>query len=208
MQVLRLREYAGQEAPERFIRLLRRVRTSNVPELQIEGEEPMSDFKHPIDSVEWVEVDKLQANDYNPNHVYEAEMKLLEYSILTNGWIQPILVNRDFVIIDGFHRATLGKVSNKMREKFGTKVPVVILDLTEPERMLLSIRINRAKGSHIAFKMSKVIKELVQEHNYSLEMVGKGIGANKDEVELLLMRDVFQSLNIPEHKYSQAWVPK
>jgi len=32
-----------------------------------------------------------------------AEMNLIEKSILKTGWIQPILVNTNRTIIDGFH---------------------------------------------------------------------------------------------------------
>ena len=46
----------------------------------------------------------LQANGYNPNVVLKTELELLEFSVLKTGWIQPILVSRDYVIIDGFHR--------------------------------------------------------------------------------------------------------
>ena len=58
----------------------------------------------PINNVEWVEVAKIKSNDYNPNVVLNQELKLLEFSIMTNGWIQPILVTKDYTIIDGFHR--------------------------------------------------------------------------------------------------------
>ena len=61
--------------------------------------------EEPITNVEWIEVDQLNANDYNPNVVLNKELKLLELSLMTNGWIQPILINKDKTIIDGFHRS-------------------------------------------------------------------------------------------------------
>lgn len=170
----------------------------------------MSNFitDSPINNVEWVDVDSLTANDYNPNIVYKKELELLELSLLTQKWIQPILVTQDYVIIDGFHRAHLAKTSKKLREACGGKVPVVVMNLTEPERMLLTIRINRAKGSHIAFKMSDLIKALFHEHGIPIKQIAKEIGASKVEVELLLMEDVFQKLDIENHEYSKAWYPE
>ncbi len=169
----------------------------------------MNEFieQSPINNVEWVDVDLLKANDYNPNVVYKKEMELLELSLLTQKWIQPILVTQDYVIIDGFHRAHLTKTSKKVREAFDGKVPVVVMNLDEAERMLLTIRINRAKGSHIAFKMSDLIKALFHEHGIPVKQIAKEIGATKEEVELLLMEDVFQKLNIENHEYSKAWYP-
>ena len=43
----------------------------------------------PIDFVRWVPIDKVQANDYNPNSVAKVEMKLLYTSILHDGYTQP-----------------------------------------------------------------------------------------------------------------------
>lgn len=159
----------------------------------------------PISKVQWIEVDKLNANDYNPNVVLNKELNLLELSVLTNGWIQPILVNKDFTIIDGYHRSFLSRTSKALREKYNGKVPCVVMDLSESERMLLTIRINRAKGSHIAIKMHDIIKSLVDEHQVSMDYICKAIGAGKDEVDLLYKDGVFDALNIKDHKYSKAW---
>lgn len=164
-------------------------------------------MKNPIDSVVWVKVDELKSNDYNPNYVYGPEIKLLERSIITQGWIQPILAAPDGTIIDGFHRATLVRSSAKVRALTDGRVPVVYLDIPEPERMMLSIRINRAKGSHIAQRMSVIVKRLVEEFDYSIVTICKAIGATKDEVDLLLQDGVFKSLKINEHRYSKSWVP-
>lgn len=162
--------------------------------------------KQPISNVQWVDVDLLTANDYNPNVVFKDEMNLLKFSIIKNGWIQPIMITQDYCIIDGFHRATLAKTHKDIT--IGGKVPVVMMEMSEPERMMLTIRINRAKGSHVALKMSDIIHKLVNDYGVPFEQVCEGIGARKDEVELLLMDNVFQAKGIKEStKYSQAWVP-
>ena len=160
---------------------------------------------NPISNVEWVDATKLQANDYNPNVVLNQELKLLEYSILKNGWIQPILVSENFTIIDGYHRSFISTQSKKLLEKFKGKVPVVIMKITEPERQLLTIRINRAKGNHVSIKMHSIIKSLIDEHGYSPQQIKDGIGCTKDEVDLLYKDGVFDHLDIKEHKYSRAW---
>jgi ParB-like chromosome segregation protein Spo0J len=164
-------------------------------------------MQHPIDNIEWIEADLLQANDYNPNVVFSHELKLLEHSILTNGWIQPILVTHDLIVIDGFHRFMLGKTSPKVRALTDGKIPVVKMELTEPERKMLTIRINRAKGVHAAVKMSEIVKSLIDEHFLSVDQVCEGIGATKDEVDLLMMDNVFKAFDTPNHKYSKAWYP-
>lgn len=161
----------------------------------------------PISNVKWIPVDELKANDYNPNVVFSKEMELLKFSILTNGWIQPILVTQDYQIIDGYHRSCLAK-DKEVNKMTNGLVPVVIMNLTEPERMLLTIRINRAKGSHIAIKMHDIIKKLIEEYGISKETIIKEIGATKDEIDILEMENIFKHFDFnKESKYSKAWIP-
>lgn len=165
-------------------------------------------MEQPIDTIAWLEPSELRANEYNPNVVFNAELNLLELSIVKHGWLHPILVHAETKeIIDGFHRWTLAQDSKKIQEAHGTKVPCVMLSMTMPERMLLTIRINRAKGSHIAVKMSDIIKALV-EGGMTPEQVGKEIGATKDEIQLLLQQNVFTMKDTQNHKYSKAWKPR
>lgn len=165
-------------------------------------------MKHPIDSIEWVPVDDLQANSWNPNFVYTQELRLLERSILQQGWIQPILINRERLIIDGFHRASLAKTSKAVRSLTSGKVPCAVLDVSTAEAMMLTVRMNRAKGSHIAIKMHELVAELVTVHGQTPKYIAESIGATADEVELLLQDGVFKALKIEEHKYSTAWIPR
>ncbi len=162
----------------------------------------------PISRIVWRNVDGLSANDYNPNVVYSPELRLLRFSLLRQGWIQPVLVTKDGTIIDGFHRASLVKTDKEVRALTKGKVPCVEMDLDEADRMLLTIRINRAKGSHIALKMADIIKTLVNDHGLSLDEICSQIGATKDEVDLLLMENVFKAKGIDEKTpFSRAWIP-
>jgi len=163
--------------------------------------------QQPINNIEWLDVEKLTANDYNPNVVFNQELKLLKFSILRQGWVQPIIITQNHVIIDGYHRASLVKTDKEVYKMTNGKVPVVIMNLSEAERKCLTIRINRAKGSHMALKMSDIIKSLVEEHKMSFIDIGKEIGATKDEIELLLIENVFKALDIENKEFSKAWYP-
>lgn len=162
----------------------------------------------PVDSIRWVVADTLDPNTWNPNRVHLAELHLLERSLLSTGWIQPLLVNPERLIIDGFHRWRLAQDSAPIRARWKGKVPVAVLDVSRPEAMLMTIRINRAKGSHVAIEMSAIVRELLTEHGYSIQDVATGIGGTKEEVDLLSQEDVFAARNIKKHAYSQAWYPK
>lgn len=165
-------------------------------------------MKHPIDNIEWLPAESLSANDYNPNVVYNPELKLLEHSLLQTGWIQPVLVNTNRIIIDGFHRASLARDSSKLLARDGGLVPCAVLDISDAEARLMTIRINRAKGTHVAIRMSDIVKSLIDEHGMGVEDIALGIGATRAEVDLLYQGDVFTAKDIKNAKYSKAWVPE
>ena len=163
--------------------------------------------KEPVENIQWIDCDKLVANHYNPNRVMNAEMNLIERSILRTGWIQPILVNKNNVIIDGFHRWTLSRLSTQLRDKYHGKVPCAVLDVSDAEAMIITVRINRAKGTHLAFRMSDYIKELITTHKIPQDELAKEIGATFDEVDLLMRSDMFAKKDIQNWAYSEAWFP-
>jgi ParB-like chromosome segregation protein Spo0J len=179
----------------------------------------------PIDNIRWIDAERLDANDYNPNYVLTTEMKLLKLSLLAQGWIQPVLVVSRLVpvecggeappvlieryeIIDGFHRSTLCKTDKEVNEMTGGMVPCAVLDLSEADRKMLTVRINRAKGSHVAAKMHELITSLVNDHEVPITELCKQLGADKAEIELLLQESVFKKQNIEDHPYSRAWTVK
>jgi ParB-like chromosome segregation protein Spo0J len=156
---------------------------------------------NPIERIEWKNPYDIVANDYNPNVVQPSELELLKFSIMQNGWIQPTLITHEGVLIDGFHRTTLARLE-------GWLVSCCVMELSEAERMILTIRINRAKGTHVAFKMSEIVKRLVMDFELTKDYIAYAIGATEKEIDLLLQEDVFQKLEIKQHRYSMAWEPK
>jgi hypothetical protein len=165
-------------------------------------------FTDPITRIEWRDGGTLNANHYNPNVVFDAELALIERSILRTGWVQPILINPRGIIIDGFHRYSLSRNSPKLLAKYGGMVPVVVMDVSDAEAMFLTIRMNRAKGTHVAFKMHTVVRELIDVHGCDRAQVALEIGATLEEIDLLYQEGVFTAKNIQTWEYSKAWVPK
>lgn len=162
--------------------------------------------RQPISLIEWVDPAGLHPNPWNPNRVHRAELRLLEHSILSTGWIQPVLANPGGLIIDGFHRWRLAQDSKHVAALTGGLVPVARLDLSDTEAMMMTVRINRAKGTHVAYEMSRIVHGLL-ESGVSIPEVMQGIGATKQEVELLAQDGVFSRLDTKNHAYSQAWYP-
>lgn len=136
----------------------------------------------PLSSLQWVDRDKLKANDYNPNKVSEDNLKLLVQSILTNGWTLPIVCRPDYTIIDGFHRWTVAG-REPLKSILGNKVPVVIVDHGDntDEDIYGTITHNRARGTHLLEPMKAIVKRLLNEGK-TIPEIGKQIGMKPEEV--------------------------
>ena len=158
----------------------------------------MAEYKDlfaPLASLQWVERDKLTANDYNPNKVSEDNLELLMQSILTNGWTLPIVVRKDYTIIDGFHRWTVAG-REPLKSKLGGKVPVVIVDHEdESDDVYGTITHNRARGTHLLEPMKAIVKKLMDEGK-SVQEIGKQLGMRPEEIFRLsgFTRDEFLDL--------------
>lgn len=169
---------------------------------------PDACLNSPIMKIEWRLASSLTANHYNPNFVMSPELVLLERSMMVTGIVQPILITPDGVIIDGFHRTQLAKDSPRLLAKYGGYVACAVLDVTPAEAMMLTVRMNRAKGTHGALKMSELVHSLIDEHGCDPAEVAVELGATADEVSLLYQESVFTAKNIKDYRYSKAWVPK
>lgn len=161
----------------------------------------------PILRIEWIDAADLRANAWNPNVVLTSELRLLETSILRTGWVQPVLISREGTIIDGYHRWRLSQDSSALRKRYDGKVPCARLDVTEEEAKMLTVRINRAKGTHVAVRMAELVQELIDDHGCLPEEVAAGIGATAEEVDLLYQNSIFKSRNLADAPYSKAWYP-
>lgn len=162
----------------------------------------------PLEQIQWLHHSKLTANNYNPNVVFTPELKLLERSILLSGWVQPVLAAKDMTIIDGFHRWRLSRDSEAMHRRWGGLLPVAVLDVDRAHAMILTVRMNRAKGSHIAVRMHEMVRELIDTHKLDKQELAGEIGATPEEIDLLYQEGVFTHKNIANYKYSKSWVPK
>jgi len=168
---------------------------------------PKGGKNDPIVKVGWVHCDELHANHWNPNRVFKLELELLERSLLSTGWIQPLLVGATGQIIDGFHRWRLSQDSPSVEQRYKRMVPVAVIDCDEPTAMAMTVRINRAKGSHSAVSMSELAHAIVNDYGWTREHLAAEIGAHIDEVDLLLQENVFTLKKVHHWAYTEAWYP-
>lgn len=146
----------------------------------------MEKFKSPVYNVISVPIEKVVANNYNPNVVAPPEMKLLELSIWEDGYTMPCvcyyLKDEDkYEIVDGFHRYLVMKTSGRIYKREGGMLPVTVIDKDLSERMASTIRHNRARGVHSVELMSGIVSELVKS-GMSDAWIMQHIGMSRDEL--------------------------
>jgi hypothetical protein len=90
----------------------------------------------------------------------------------------------------------LSRESESLRKRYAGKVPCAVLDVPRDQAMMLTIRMNRAKGTHVAVRMSEIVRELIDVHACDPQEVAIEIGATKDEIDLLYQDGVFKMKNI------------
>lgn len=122
---------------------------------------------NPIAEVIWVPIEKVFANDYNPNSVASMEMKLLYVSIRNDGYTQPVVTIYDaprdrYVIVDGFHRYSVMKRYKDIHDMNKGLLPCVVLKGKNiNDRMASTVRHNRARGKHSITGMSNIVMEML-----------------------------------------------
>ena len=155
----------------------------------------------PCQRIQMVPRDKIQANNYNPNHVPKDKMELLKQSIIDNGFCFPIVTiwseeDGKYIIIDGFHRYTMCQPEWLDIDP----VPVVVLKHDISQRMAATIQFNKARGVHeldgdadicqhlgidaeteLRYKQLTGIVELFRKVNYSVSWSSDGDEKDGDD---------------------------
>jgi hypothetical protein len=165
-------------------------------------------FKSPVYDVRRVPMEKVKANNYNPNKVAPPEMQLLETSIWEDGYTQPVVTYYDadedmFIVVDGFHRWRTMNESERIKQRENGHLPIVVIDKQIGERMASTIRHNRARGSHNVELMSEIVAELV-DIGKSDRWICKHIGMTPDE--LLRLKQITGVAALFENdQFSKSW---
>lgn len=171
--------------------------------MNLQNKLDMKQIKFPVLDVMMVPVERVVANDYNPNKVAPPEMKLLKLSIEEDGYTQPIVTYHDqdqdlYIIIDGFHRYRCAV------EYFGLKeVPVTVVDKPLSNRIASTIRHNRARGTHGIRPMSDIVLSLI-EQGWEDAKIAKHLGMDAEEV-LRLKQITGLPQAFSNHVFSKSW---
>jgi ParB-like chromosome segregation protein Spo0J len=161
------------------------------------------EIKLPCLEVKIVDINLVQANNYNPNTVSSQNMALLEESILANGFCFAVVTIWDpdlekYIIIDGFHRYLIFKEYLQAKE-----LPIIILDHDITKRMEATVQFNRARGVHQVELMGDLVQALV-EQGVPDEEIAQKLGMEIEEVFRLKQITGIAEL-FKNQIYSKTW---
>jgi ParB-like chromosome segregation protein Spo0J len=168
----------------------------------------MSHFRSPAYNVRPIPIEKIRANEYNPNSVALPEMQLLYDSIKQDGYTMPVVVyyheEQDvYEIVDGFHRYTVMLKHDDIYNRENGLLPCSIIEKPISDRIASTIRHNRARGSHNVDLMSNIVAELI-EMGKSDKWVSKHLGMSCDEI-LRLKQITGLAALFKDKEFSQSW---
>jgi hypothetical protein len=164
-----------------------------------------------IDRVRWVPIEMVEPNDYNPNSVAKAEMKLLYISILHDSYTQPVVTIWDeergkFIIVDGFHRYFTCKNNPDILARNNGRLPIVVLNKGINDRMAATVRHNRARGKHSVMGMSSMVFQLL-DNGWTDSSICNHLGLEPEELLRLKHLTGFSKL-FEDLDYKKAWMTK
>ena len=166
-------------------------------------------------NIEYLSVDSIAPNPYNPNRQSEHDFELLTRSMAEDGFTQPIVVaemNEEHLADPKFAQYKLGQiviVDGEHRWRCGTKlgykeVPAVKGPMTVEQMRIATLRHNRARGSEDLELSAEVLRDLQQ------------LGALDWAKDSLMLSDVelnklLEDIPTPEalaaDDFEEAWVP-
>ena len=150
-------------------------------------------------AVEYVDINSIKPNTYNPNRQDDETLELLTLSMKEDGFTQPIIAHRESLqIVDGEHRWRAGLVLGM------TQVPVVFVEMTDEQMRIATLRHNWARGSEDFALGVGVLRDLQE------------LGAIAWAQDSLMISDrelneLFADETAPEslagEDFTEAWVP-
>lgn len=167
--------------------------------------------KMPVDNVMWVKLERVIANDYNPNSVAKQEMNLLFNSIDHDGYTQPVVTVYDkekdlYVIVDGFHRYLVLKTSQELQDRTLGYIPIVVIDKDINDRMASTVRHNRARGKHSVAGMSNMVFDML-DNGWKDEDICNELGMEPEELLKLKHLTGFSKL-FKDVEYKKSWLSR
>ena len=135
-------------------------------------------------NIQTININKLKPTLYNPRKDLkpnDEEYKKIKRSILEFGYVEPIVINKDYTVIGGHQRLKV------LKDLDYTYIKCVIVDLDKNKEKALNLALNKIVGEWDNNKLEKILAEL-KETDIDMDITGFSF----DEVDNIL-KDVMGS---------------
>jgi ParB-like chromosome segregation protein Spo0J len=150
----------------------------------------------------------LRAAPFKSTFILKPDQKVLAESMLTHGFLSPIVVQKkSSTIIDGHERWMIAGNSEPLIKRYGGRVPVTFIDCDDIDAMLLHIQMNRGRGVLYAKPLSSMFKKIVRSGKYAKQDLRRLLSMSADEIDLLFDGGLIKTRKLKDHVYSRAWIP-
>lgn len=144
----------------------------------------------------------LKPYKHRATYVLKPDARQLSLSIRQHGVLVPLVIREGTMeVIDGTERV------NVVSELGINTVPAKFVDVDDVDAMLLHVTLNRYRGSVVNRKLAEIIRRVMASKKYDEGELRSKLGLTVDEYLVLQDPSVIRQRNIPDHKFSKAWVP-
>lgn len=137
----------------------------------------MKDQPEVLEAEIW-DIDRLYANDWNPNAMDEKTYELAKLSILEEGFSDPVDVDPTGRILDGEHRWRIAKDLGM------TQIPVFVKERYDDDAKITTIRKDRTHGEPDLVRLAEIVGDLVDE--FGQQEVERRLGYDENEQQAFL----------------------
>lgn len=128
--------------------------------------------------IQKIDINKLIPATYNPRKDLkpnDEEYIKIKNSIINFGYVEPVIINKDFTVIGGHQRLKVLKELNY------EKIECIVVDLDKTQEKALNIALNKISGDWDNNKLEELLAEL-KETDIDLDITGFSF----DEVDNIL----------------------
>ena len=132
--------------------------------------------------IETIKSNELKYFEGNPRQISKEELEKLKNSIKRFGFVDPIIIDENNVVLGGNQRLTAS------RELSISEVPCVrVTNLNPNEKASLNIALNKISGDWDDYKLSEILRKMKNEDAKLLNLTG----FDEDEITNILSSDEY-----------------
>jgi len=136
--------------------------------------------------VKKVKIKDIKLDETNPNEMSKLKREGLKEVINKFGFLEPVIINQDNIMVDGEHRFVI------LKEQGEKEIPVIQINVKDVDRRMIRQTMNKLRGEH---NPREDIEELIRiSKDVSLQDMSRYLGLEEKN-----LGDYLESVNqVPE----------